>query len=165
MEYHTYVFEISKKRLRENLIITLSGVGLILLLFFMVVIGLPGIGLVTVAGISISLVIFKLDYDKSMGTKKYGSRRETLSIGLESLVLKGVEIPYSELTNLVIYVDEYTGMPRQFLGSHHGGNNEITFIHKANKYSFNYLIRNQSEYHHMEYLVDFIERRYPPGPQ
>lgn len=162
MEYHTYVFEVSKRKFRENFIVTFVGISLIAVLYFLVIIGLPGVGLITVSLIAFSMVKAKLDDDKEMGIKKYGNRKQTLSLGLHSMELKGVNIPYAELTDLVIYVDEYTGMPRQLFGSHHGGNNEITFIHNSNKYTFNYLIRNRKEYKDVERLVELIERSYPP---
>jgi hypothetical protein len=63
------------------------------------------------------------------------------------------------MEELTIYVDEYYGMSKHLVLRHHGGNNEIRFIHNNKSVSFNYLI--ESDYHFVEKLVSKIEERYP----
>jgi hypothetical protein len=97
--------------------------------------------------------------DKYMGITAYGERKSELIIAEEYFVIDNVKIPFSELDDLIIYVGEYLGKPREFIGVHHGGNNEITFKHKGRKFSFNYIIRNKSDFTQIENLVDKIENK------
>ena len=100
----------------------------------------------------------KLYDDKAMGITAYGERKANLVIAEEYLEIRDVRIPYSDLTNLIIYVDEYLGMPKEFYGIHHGGNNEIEFNHNGRIVSINYVIKNKQDYERVSRLVDRIEK-------
>jgi len=124
-------------------------------LFF---IGFPFIGLKTAIGFSIVLLGWKLYNDKYMGISAYGERKDNLVITEQYLEIRDVRIPYSELTNLVIYVDEYLGMPKEFYGIHHGGNNKIEFDREGKSISINYVIKNKQDFERVSRLVDGIEK-------
>lgn len=79
-------------------------------------------------------------------------------IAEQYLEIRDVRIPNSDLTNLVIYVDEYLGMPREIYGIHHGGNNKIEFDHKGRSVSINYVIKNKQDFQRVTQLVDRIEK-------
>lgn len=93
-----------------------------------------------------------------MGITAYGERKDSILIAEEYLEVRDVRIPYAELTNLVIYVEEYLGMPKEFFGIHHGGNNKIEFDHKGRSVSINYVIKNKQDYDRVSRLVDGIEK-------
>jgi hypothetical protein len=93
-----------------------------------------------------------------MGISAYGERKANLTIAEEYLEIRDVRIPYSELTNLVIYVDEYLGKPREFFGIHHGGDNEISFDRNGKSVSINYVIKNKQDFERVKLLVDKIEK-------
>ena len=124
-------------------------------LFF---IGFPFIGLKTAIGFSIVLLGWKLYNDKYMGISAYGERKDNLVITEQYLEIRDVRIPYSELTNLVIYVDEYLGMPKEFYGIHHGGNNKIEFDRNGKSVSIHYVIKNKQDFQSVSLLVDRIEK-------
>lgn len=98
---------------------------------------------------------------KDAGMSLYGKRKADLIIHEDILEVQGKVIRYSEVTNLTIYVDEFTGMTKDFFWSYHGGNNEICFDYKNKHYSINYIIRNKGDYLHVEKLVALIEAKYP----
>lgn len=100
----------------------------------------------------------KLYDDKYMGISAYGERRANLVIAEEYIEISDVKIPYSDLTDLVIYVDEYLGMPKEIFGIHHGGNNKIEFNYKGRLISINYVIKNKQDYHRVFHLVNRIEK-------
>ncbi|MBX2946098.1 MAG: hypothetical protein KF725_09705 [Cyclobacteriaceae bacterium] len=104
------------------------------------------------------MIGIKLYDDKYMGITAYGERKANLVIAEEYLEIRDVKIPYSELTNLVIYVDEYLGMPREFFGIHHGGNNKIEFERNGKSVAINYVIKNKQDYERVSRLVDGIEK-------
>jgi hypothetical protein len=79
-------------------------------------------------------------------------------IGEDYLEIRDTRIHYSDLTELVIYVDEYLGMPREIYGIHHGGNNKIEFNHKGRLVSINYVIKNKQDYERVSRLVERIEK-------
>lgn len=91
-----------------------------------------------------------------MGISAYGERKANLLISEDHLEIRDVKIPYSDLTDLVIYVDEYLGMPKEFFGIHHGGNNKIEFNHKGRLISINYVIKNKQDYDRVLKLVNGI---------
>lgn len=118
----------------------------------------PLVGLKTAISFSIALLGIKVYNDKYMGITAYGERKDHLVIAEQYLEIRGVRIPYSELTNLVIYVDEYLGMSREIYGIHHGGNNKIEFDHKGRSVSINYVIKNKLDFNRVSALVDRIEK-------
>lgn len=99
----------------------------------------------------------KLYDDKFMGISAYGERKDTLIIAEEYLEVRGIQIRYTELTNLVIYVDEYLGMPKEVFGIHHGGNNQIQFERNGKLVTINYVIKNKPDFDRVGQLVRSIE--------
>ena len=91
----------------------------------------------------------------------YGERKDNLVIAEQYLEIRDDRIPYSDLTNLVIYVDEYLGMPREIYGIHHGGDNKIEFDRNGKSVSINYVIKNKQDFERVSQLVDRIEKN--PG--
>ena len=118
----------------------------------------PIVGLKSAIMFSVALLGFKLYNDKYMGISAYGVRKDTIVITEQYLEVRGVKIPYSELTNLVIYVNEYLGMPKEFFGIHHGGNNKIQFERNGKSVSINYVIKNKADFERVGHLVDMIEK-------
>lgn len=88
-------------------IVIFAAIGAIWVLYF---IGLPIIGLKTCIGFTVVIIGIKLYNDKYMGISAYGERKANLVIAEEYLEIRDVKISYSDLTDLVIYVDEYLGM-------------------------------------------------------
>lgn len=156
-ELRTSVFKKTKKRTRKQLIYDLSIFGGIVGLWILFYIGFPLVGLGTAIGSSIALLGIKLYDDKSKGISAYGDRKQTILITEEYLETQGTRILYSELTNLVIYVDEYLGMPKEFFGIHHGGNNEISFERNGKSVSIFYVIKNKQDYDRVLAMVTRIE--------
>ena len=104
------------------------------------------------------MIGIKLYDDKYMGISAYGERKANLLIAEEYLEIRDVKISYTDLTDLVIYVDEYLGMPKEIFGIHHGGNNKIEFNHKGRLVSINYVIKNKQDYDRVLRLVTGIEK-------
>lgn len=160
-EYRTYVFEKSKKKTRKRFLYNLSIVAGILLIIYLTFVGVMGIGFSFIGAIVLiaTLIRMKIYDDKYMGITAYGNRKEKFYIREDSFLVGDTLIPYSELKDLVIYVDEYEGMPRELFGVHHGGNNEITFEHNGNKMSINYIIKSRDDFKKVEKLVEKIENQ------
>ena len=155
--FQTSIFEKTKERRRKRLLYNLcifGGIAGIWILFFL----LPIIGLKVAIGFSVVLLGVKLYDDKYMGISAYGERKANLVIAEQYLKIRDVRIPYTELTNLVIYVNEYLGMPKEFFGIHHGGNNTIEFEHKGKSVSINYVIKNKPDFDRVYKLIDRIEK-------
>lgn len=157
-EFRTSIFEKTKERTRKRLLYNLGIFGGIIAIWILYFIGFPLIGLKTAIGFSILLVSIKLYDDRYMGITAYGERSANLVIAEEYLEIRDVRIPYSELTNLVIYVDEYLGMPKEFFGIHHGGNNKIEFNRQGKTVTINYVIKNKQDFLRVSLLVDRIEK-------
>lgn len=160
-EYRTYIFRKSKKKSRKRFIynsLIIAAIGGVLYMFLIGILGL-GLGIVGAISLIIGLIQMKIYDDKYMGITAYGHRKEKLIINEEYLMIDDAKIPYAELKDLIIYVDEYAGKSREIFGVHHGGNNEIKFTHKDTKFSFNYIIKNKSDFRNVEDLVDRIEKR------
>lgn len=160
-EIKTYIFERNKKKTRKRFVYNFSilmAIGAIIYMFF---IGILGIGFSLIGAIALITALIKMkNYDdKYMGITAYGERRSILIIAEEYFILENVKIPFSDLEDLIIYVDEYAGKPRDLIGVHHGGNNEIVFKRNGKKYSLNYIIKNKAQFHEVEKLVDKIEER------
>ena len=157
-EFQTSIFEISKEKIRKRIfynIAIFAVIGAIWVLYF---VGLPIIGLETSISFTIVMLGIKLYDDKYMGISAYGERKANLVIAEEYLEIRDVKIPYIDLTNLVIYVDEYLGKPKEIFGIHHGGNNKIEFNHKGRLVSINYVIKNKQDYDRVLRLVNGIEK-------
>ena len=157
-EFQTSIFEKNKEKSRKRIFYNIgifSAIGGIWVLYF---IGLPIIGLKTCIGFTVVMLGIKLYDDKYMGISAYGERKANLAIAEEYLEIRDVKIPYSDLRDLVIYVDEYLGMPKEIFGIHHGGNNKIEFNHKGRLVSINYVIKNKQDYDRVLRLVNGIEK-------
>jgi hypothetical protein len=157
-EFRTSIFEKSKEKSRKRLLYNLGIFGAIGAIWALYFIGFPIIGLKTSIGFSIIMLGIKLYDDKAMGITAYGERKDSIVIAEQYLEIRDVRILYSDLTNLVIYVDEYLGMPKEIYGIHHGGNNKIEFIHDGTTVSINYVIKNKQDYDRVSRLVDGIEK-------
>jgi len=161
-EFRTSIFERKKEKFKKRLLSNLLVVGAIVGIWFLYFVGFPGtgigVGIKTAIGFSILVLSVKLYDDKYNGITAYGERSATLVIAEQYLEIRNVRIPYSDLTNLVIYVEEYLGMPKEFFGIHHGGNNLIEFNHKGMLVSINYIIKNKQDYDRVSKLVDRIEK-------
>ena len=94
-----------------------------------------------------------------MGITAHGKRGAIFTITETHFEIGETIIPFSELTDLVIYADEYAGKPRDLFGSHHGGNNEITFKYKNQKMSFYFIIKNKQDFNKVEKLIEKIEKQ------
>jgi len=157
-EFHTSIFEKTKEKSRKRLISNLAVFGVIAFIWVLLFFGIPFIGLKTAIGFSITVLGIKLYDDKYKGISAYGERKANLVITEQYLEIRDVRIPYTELTNLVIYVDEYLGMPKEIYGIHHGGNNKIEFEREGKLVSVNYIIKNSQDFKRVSQLVDRIEK-------
>lgn len=160
MEYKTYVFEEKNnkdKYYRSHYVIIF--VFLVVNIFSFIYFG-AGIGIISSIGFTVFLFNAANEEKKKMGLKAHGRRLGELTITEDHFLLKNKEIRYDEVSNLTIYVDEFTGMTKDLFWSHHGGNNEICFDYLNKYYSFNYLIHNKRDFQHVEKLVDLIEEKY-----
>lgn len=161
MQYKTHVFEENKRK---------NGYDFSFFLTIIVLIGVTVFGLYYFGGqvlfFSAPSFIYTLYQQREQdredaGMSLYGKRKAVLIINEDSLELDGRQINFSEVSNLTIYVDEFTGMSKDFFWSYHGGNNEICFDHNNKHYSFNYIIRSKRDFMYVELLVDAIEAKYP----
>ena len=157
-EFETTIFEKTKDKSRKRLIYNLVIFGAIGGIWILYYIQFPIVGLKTAITFSVVLLGIKLYDDKYMGITAYGERKDKLVIAEQYLEIRDVRIAYSELTNLVIYVDEYLGMPKEFYGIHHGGNNKIEFDRNGATVSINYVIKNRQDFERVSLLVDRIEK-------
>jgi hypothetical protein len=157
-EFRTSIFEKSKEKRRKRLIYNFGIFGVIGVIWILYFIGFPFIGLKTSVVFSIVMLGIKVYDDKYMGISAYGDRKANLVIAEQYLEIRDIKIPYADLTNLVIYVEEYLGMPREIYGIHHGGNNKIEFDHGGKSVSINYVIKNKQDYESVSRLVDKIEK-------
>lgn len=160
-EIKTYIFQRDKKKVRKRFFYNLSillAIGGVIYMFLVGILGL-GIGIIGTISLIVTFIKMKNYDDKYMGITAYGERKGELIIAEEYFIIDKIKIPFSELSDLVIYVDEYAGKPRELIGIHHGGNNEITFKHKGKKFSINYIISNKSDFIEIEKLVDKIEEK------
>ena len=157
-EFQTTIFEKTKEKGRQRLLSNLAIFVGIAGIWVLYLIEFPIVGLKTAISFSIALLGIKLYNDKYMGISAYGERKDNLVIAEQYLQIRDVRIPYSELTNLVIYVDEYLGMPKEFYGIHHGGDNKIEFDRNGKSVSINYVIKNKQDFERVSLLVDSIEQ-------
>ena len=159
MEYSTHIFEKNKNKKHADYLDTAGIIGFTILCLVLLLIGIPGIGIITIVGIVVTLFKLKIDSDGEKGITRYGALKATIVISTEHLIIRGITIPFNQLKELIIYVDEYEGMPKEYFGTYHGGNNEISFIHKEKKMSIYYFIKNKTDFRHVEKLVDIIENK------
>lgn len=157
-EFRTSIFERTKDKSRKRLMYNLGILGAIAGIWILYFFGFPLVGLKTSIAFSILMVGIKLYDDKYMGISAYGERKANLVIAEQYLEIRDIQIPYTELTNLVIYVEEYLGKPREIFGIHHGGNNKIEFDRNGKSVSINYIIKNKQDYDRVSLLVDRIEK-------
>lgn len=156
--FRTSIFEKTKEKSRKRILYNIGIFTAILAIWVLYFIGLPIIGLKTCIGFTVVMIGIKLYDDKYMGISAYGDRKANLVIAEEYLEIRDVKISYTDLTDLVIYVDEYLGMPKEIFGIHHGGNNKIEFNHKGRLVSINYVIKNKQDYDRVLRLVTGIEQ-------
>ncbi|NOS92065.1 MAG: hypothetical protein HOP30_09095 [Cyclobacteriaceae bacterium] len=156
-EFRTNIFEKTNAKRNKRILYNLSIFGAIIGVWILYFIGFV-VGLVVAIGFTIVTLGVKLYDDKYMGISAYGERRADLVITEEYLEIAGEKIPYSEMKNLVIYIEDYLGKPKDVFGIHHGGNNLIEYEHHGNKVSFNYIIKRRDDYHRLGFLVDNIEK-------
>ena len=157
-EFRTSIFEKTKEKSRKRLVYNLVLVGFIIGMWVLFFVGFPFVGLKTAIGFSIVLLGWKLYDDRYMGISAYGDRKDDLVITEQYLQIRDVKIRYSEIANLVIYVDEYLGMPKEVFGIRHGGDNRIEFDHNGRTVSINYVIKNERDFQRVGILVDRIEK-------
>ena len=157
-KFQTSIFVKRKEKGAKRLLYNLGIFGLIIGIWILYIIEFPFAGLYTAITFSIAMLGIKIYDDKYMGISAYGDRKATLVITEQYLEIRGVRIPFTELTNLVIYVDEYSGMPKEFFGSYHGGNNKIEFERDGKRFSINYIIKNRQDFDRVSRLVDGIEK-------
>ena len=161
-EYKTYIFERSKKKARKRLVYNGTIILAILVILYLTLVGILGIGVTIIGAISLIITLLKMkNYDdKYMGITAYGDRGSQFIITENSFKLGDSVLPFKELEGLTIYVDEYAGMSREVYGIHHGGNNEIKFSHKGQPYKLNYIINNKADFQRVEKLIEKIEETY-----
>ena len=125
----------------------------------MAVKGILNIGFTVIGSITliVSLIKMKERDDKYLGITAYGDRGSKFSITETGFRLDEKFLPFDELQNLTIYVDEYLGMRRDLIGVHHGGNNEISFIHQGKPFKIFYIIKSEAEFKKIDKLVSKIE--------
>lgn len=154
-KFQTSIFERSKARSRKRLLYNIGVLAFLIGLWTLFLLGLISLRFsIILSGVIIGV---KLYDDKFMGITAYGERKDPLVITEEYLEVRGVQIPYTELTNLVIYVDEYLGMPKEVFGIHHGGNNQIQFERNGKSVTINYVIKNKLDFDRVGQLVRNIE--------
>jgi hypothetical protein len=161
MEYKTHVFEEKKRSYGYDISFYVT----IIVLVSASIFGIYYFGpksLFFSAGAFVFTLFKQREEDREQaGMSLYGKRKSDLIIYEDRLEVQGKIIPFAEVTNLTIYVDEFTGMSKDILWSYHGGNNEICFDYRDKHYSFNYIIRNKKDFLHVEKLVELIEYKYP----
>ncbi|MFM8741541.1 MAG: hypothetical protein ACKOC0_15260 [Cytophagales bacterium] len=157
-EFRTSIFEKTKEKILKRLMFNISIFGAIAGIWALYFGGFPLVGVKTAITFSLALLGFKIYEDKYMGITAYGERKAKLVIAEEYIEIRDVRIPYSELTNLAIFVEEYLGMPREIFGVHHGGNNYIEFERKGKSVSIQFVIKNKQDFERVCRLVDKIER-------
>lgn len=156
-EFRTSIFEKTREKSRKRLLYNLGIIAAIVAVWSLYLMRVPFIGLWSSVSITATLMGMKLYDDKYMGISAYGERKANLAIAEDHLEIRGIKIPYTDLKDLVIYVDEYLGMPREYFGIHHGGNNKIEFNHKGRLVSINYVIKSKQDYDRVYKLVVSIE--------
>lgn len=158
-EFRTTIFERSKERTVKRRLYNLAIFGIIVIAWILAITAVfPLVGIESAISATVAMLGWKIYDDHYMGITAYGVRKDKLVIADHYMVIRDVQIPYSDLKNLVIYVEEYLGMPREFFGVHHGGNNLIQFEHKGRSVSINYVIKNKEDYDKVSRLVDGIEK-------
>lgn len=160
--FQTNVFLKTKAKTRKRLLYNLGIFGAVFAMWMLYFIGIPGtgirVGLMTVIPFTITLLGIKIYDDSSAGITAYGERKDQLLIAEDYLQIGETRFHYTDLNDLVIYVEEYLGMPKEIYGIHHGGNNLIEFKHNEKLIAFNYVIKNKQDFGKVSALVDRIEK-------
>lgn len=160
-EFRTSIFEKTKAKTRRRMVSTLIFIGTLAVIWALCLFGYLGLKIsLSIKGavyISAAVVAAKLYDDKASGVSAYGERKANLTITDQYLEIRETKIPYSEMSNLVIYVDEYLGKQKEFFGIHHGGNNKIEFGHRGKLVAINYVIKNKADFDRVNRLVNKIE--------
>ena len=122
-EYHTYVFEPSWKKAFKNRAINLSIVLVVAVisLFFSIT-----VGLISTTVTILTIIKAKRDFDKDEGLRRFGEKKAHMQLTEEHLYIKQAVIPFSEVQDLLIYADEFTGMRKDEFTNYHGGGNQIS---------------------------------------
>ena len=161
--YSTYIFKPEKERSRDSrrysLFIFVAVAVIVAVAFSTFFYGLPFLGFFITISSATALVKMKLEDDKKAGITAYGKRGAKFIITETHFEMGDALMPFEELTDLVIYVDEYAGQQKLLFGVHHGGNNEITFRYRGEAYSVNYIIKDRADFYKVEKLVEKIERK------
>lgn len=160
-EFRTSIFEKTKAKTRRRMVSTLIFIGTLAVTWALCLFGYLGLKIsLSIKGavyISAAVIAVKLYDDKAAGISAYGERKANLTITDQYLEIRETKIPYSEMSNLVIYVDEYLGKQKEFFGIHHGGNNKIEFEHRGKLVAINYVIKNKADFDRVNRLVNKIE--------
>lgn len=158
--YETHIFEEDRKKILKDKLkyiwMLLGVIGAIT--FILIELSIFAYGL----GITLLIYVYHIynDDKNDKGLSSYGQRKRRLVIEEDCFIVDDRVIPFKELKNLVIYVDEYFRQPRQYFGYYHGGNNEITFERNGDKVSFNYIIKSKKDFKNLENLVSKIESKH-----
>lgn len=161
MEFRTSIFEKTKAKTRRRMVSNIIFVATLAGIWGLCLIGYLGleisIGIKGAFYISAGVIAVKLYDDRAAGISAYGERKANLTITEEYLEIREIKILYTEMSDLVIYVDEYLGKQKEFFGIHHGGNNKIEFEHRGKLVAINYVIKNKTDFDYVSRLVHKIE--------
>ena len=162
-EFTTYIFHKSSKKQRKKLLKNTGLAVAIVGVLYITFVGYKGLslGIIGAIGLITGIIGAKLYDDKFMGITAYGDRGKQFVITETGFRLGDAVLPFAELKDLVIYVDEYAGMRKNLVSLHHGGNNEIRFTHNGQPIQLFYIIKNRADLQRVELLVEKIERAYP----
>ena len=160
-EFKTSIFEKTKAKTKRRRVSTLIFIGTLVGIWALCLFGYLDLKIsLSIKGalyFSAAVIAAKLYDDKAAGISAYGERKANLTITEQYLEIRDTKIPYTEMSNLVIYVDEYLGKQREFFGIHHGGNNKIEFEHRGKLVAINYVIKNKADFEREGNLVSRIE--------
>jgi hypothetical protein len=154
--YLTTIFEEEPEKVRRRMWYNV-GIGAAILGSWAAWALIPIFGLKFPIGLTIVFLGIKRYDDHASGISAYGERKGGLLITEEYLEAREIRIPYREMKDLVIYVDEYLGKPKNLIGIHHGGGNAIEFVHRNSEVSFNFVIKNRQDFERLSRLVARIE--------
>ena len=136
LEHHTHVFEPSRKKamkvVLKNALLILVILAIVLVTFFFG----TGLGIISTIAAIVAIVKVKQGDDKDEGIRRFGEKKAKMRLTLEHLYIKQAVIPFSEVQDLLIYADEFTGMRKDEFTNYHGGGSQISFSHKGKRYKF-----------------------------
>lgn len=155
-KYLTTIFEEKPEKVRRRMWYNV-GIGAAILGSWMAWAFVPIFGWKIPIGLTIVFLSIKRYDDQASGITAYGERKGSLMITEEYLEAREIRIPYREMKDLVIYVEEYLGKPKNLIGIHHGGGNAVEFIYQNSQVSFNFVIKNRQDFDRVSRLVARIE--------